>query len=59
MVIGIYLFFYYLYLQYKEAYERLKWWYDYFMIGEACDKVFDIVYAKVTDLAKTALQYEE
>ncbi|KAI8423686.1 hypothetical protein MSG28_012721 [Choristoneura fumiferana] len=43
--------------KYKEAYERLKWWYDYFMIGEACDKVFDIIYAKVTDLAKTALHH--
>ncbi|XP_063394239.1 uncharacterized protein LOC134679271 [Cydia fagiglandana] len=45
--------------KYKEAYERLKWWYDYFMIGEACDKIFDIIYDKVTDMAKTALQYEE
>ncbi|CAH0714994.1 unnamed protein product, partial [Brenthis ino] len=45
--------------KYKEAYERLKWWYDYFLIGEAFDKVWEILYAKVTDMAKTALQYEE
>ncbi|CAG9122181.1 unnamed protein product [Plutella xylostella] len=42
-----------------EAYVRLKWWYDYFMIGEALDKTWDIIYAKITDFAKTALQYEE
>ncbi|KAM3962221.1 LOW QUALITY PROTEIN: apolipoprotein lipid transfer particle [Aphomia sociella] len=45
--------------KYLEAYERLKWWYDYFMIGEALSQVGEIVYAKVTDMAKTALQYEE
>ncbi|CAH2058175.1 unnamed protein product, partial [Iphiclides podalirius] len=45
--------------KYNEAYERLKWWYDYFMIGEAAHKVWGILYAKLTDMAKTALQYEE
>ncbi|XP_041972420.1 uncharacterized protein LOC121728328 [Aricia agestis] len=45
--------------KYNEAYERLKWWYDYFLIGESCDTVWEILYAKLTDLAKTALQYEE
>ncbi|XP_052751003.1 uncharacterized protein LOC113509342 [Galleria mellonella] len=45
--------------KYLEAYERLKWWYDYFMIGEVSYQVGEILYAKVTDLAKTALQYEE
>ncbi|KAI5644618.1 von willebrand factor type D domain-containing protein [Phthorimaea operculella] len=43
----------------KEAYVRLKWWYDYFLIGEAFEEVWNILYAKVTDMAKTALQYEE
>ncbi|XP_049881187.1 uncharacterized protein LOC126377497 [Pectinophora gossypiella] len=42
-----------------EAYTRLKWWYDYFLIGEALEEVSEILYAKLTDLAKTALQYEE
>ncbi|CAB3225976.1 unnamed protein product [Arctia plantaginis] len=45
--------------KYQEAYVRLKWWYDYFLIGEALETVADILYAKVTDMAKTALQYEE
>ncbi|XP_047539341.1 uncharacterized protein LOC125072709 [Vanessa atalanta] len=45
--------------KYQEAYVRLKWWYDYFLIGEALDKVWEILYAKVTSMAKTALQYEE
>ncbi|CAG9568621.1 unnamed protein product [Danaus chrysippus] len=45
--------------KYNEAYVRLRWWYDYFLIGEALDQIWGIVYAKVTDLAKTALQYEE
>ncbi|XP_028158784.1 uncharacterized protein LOC114351683 isoform X6 [Ostrinia furnacalis] len=45
--------------KYTEAYVRLKWWYDYFLIGEALDRVGEILYEKVTDLAKTALQYEE
>ncbi|CAH2241543.1 jg25523 [Pararge aegeria aegeria] len=45
--------------KYKEAYVRLKWWYDYFLIGEAFNNAWEIVYAKVTSMAKTALQYEE
>nr|XP_034825791.1 apolipophorins [Maniola hyperantus] len=45
--------------KYNEAYVRLKWWYDYFLIGEALNNVWEIIYAKVTDMAKTALQYEE
>ncbi|RVE52154.1 hypothetical protein evm_003227, partial [Chilo suppressalis] len=45
--------------KYTEAYTRLKWWYDYFLIGEALDKVGEILYEKITDMAKTALQYEE
>ncbi|KAG6459272.1 hypothetical protein O3G_MSEX011302, partial [Manduca sexta] len=45
--------------KYQEAYVRLKWWYDYFLIGEALDTVGEILYAKLTDMAKTALQYEE
>ncbi|CAK1589696.1 unnamed protein product [Parnassius mnemosyne] len=45
--------------KYNEAYVRLKWWYDYFLIGEALEKVWEILYAKLTDMAKTALQYEE
>ncbi|XP_068624199.1 uncharacterized protein Apoltp [Battus philenor] len=45
--------------KYNEARERLKWWYDYFLIGEALNKTWEIVYAKLTDIAKTALQYEE
>ncbi|XP_022117827.2 uncharacterized protein LOC110995124 [Pieris rapae] len=43
----------------KEAYVRLKWWYDYFLIGDALDSLWEILYEKVTDFAKTALQYEE
>ncbi|XP_045507000.1 apolipophorins [Colias croceus] len=43
----------------KEAYVRLKWWYDYFLIGDALDAVWEILYNKITDFAKTALQYEE
>ncbi|CAK1547731.1 unnamed protein product [Leptosia nina] len=43
----------------KEAYIRLKWWYDYFLIGDALDAIWEILYDKVTDFAKTALQYEE
>lgn len=46
-------------LQCKEAYVRLKWWYDYFKIGESLEQVGEIVYDKLTDMAKTALQYEE
>jgi hypothetical protein len=42
-----------------EAYHRLKWWYDYFLIGDALTKVKDIVMDKLLDLGKTALQYEE
>ncbi|VVC87836.1 unnamed protein product [Leptidea sinapis] len=45
--------------KYNEAYYRLKWWYDYFMIGDALDAIWDILYDKLADLAKTALQYEE
>ncbi|XP_075986269.1 apolipoprotein lipid transfer particle [Anticarsia gemmatalis] len=45
--------------KYQEAYVRLKWWYDYFLIGEALETVGEILYAKLTDMAKTALQYEE
>lgn len=45
--------------KYKEAYVRLKWWYDYFLIGEALNTVGEIIYMKITDMAKTALQYEE
>ncbi|CAG9792371.1 unnamed protein product [Diatraea saccharalis] len=45
--------------KYTEAYVRLRWWYDYFLIGEALDRVGEIIYQKVTDMAKTALQYEE
>ncbi|XP_013168741.1 PREDICTED: uncharacterized protein LOC106118616 [Papilio xuthus] len=45
--------------KYKEAYERLKWWYDYFMLGEALQRAGSVLYAKLTDMAKTALQYEE
>lgn len=47
------------FFQYQEAYVRLKWWYDYFLIGEALDTVGEILYNKLTDMAKTALQYEE
>ncbi|XP_026316021.1 uncharacterized protein LOC113227343 [Hyposmocoma kahamanoa] len=43
----------------KEAYVRLKWWYDYFKIGESLDQAGEIIYDKITDMAKTALQYEE
>lgn len=49
----------YVLFQYQEAYTRLKWWYDYFLIGESIETVGEIIYAKLTDLAKTALQYEE
>ncbi|XP_045454917.1 apolipophorins [Melitaea cinxia] len=45
--------------KYQEAYVRLKWWYDYFLIGEGLNNVWEIIYAKVTDRARTALQYEE
>ncbi|KAH9633240.1 hypothetical protein HF086_017932, partial [Spodoptera exigua] len=45
--------------KYQEAYVRLKWWYDYFLIGEALETVGEILYAKLTDMSKTALQYEE
>ncbi|XP_072946200.1 uncharacterized protein Apoltp [Epargyreus clarus] len=45
--------------KYNEAYVRLKWWYDYFLIGETLDAIEQIIYDKVTDLARTALQYEE
>ncbi|CAH0598289.1 unnamed protein product [Chrysodeixis includens] len=45
--------------KYQEAYVRLKWWYDYFLIGEALETVGEILYAKLTDMTKTALQYEE
>ncbi|XP_060807756.1 uncharacterized protein LOC106135284 [Amyelois transitella] len=45
--------------KYLEAYERLRWWYDYFLIGEALQTVGDILYQKLTDMYKTALQYEE
>nr|XP_049706191.1 uncharacterized protein LOC110382727 isoform X1 [Helicoverpa armigera]XP_049706192.1 uncharacterized protein LOC110382727 isoform X2 [Helicoverpa armigera]XP_049706193.1 uncharacterized protein LOC110382727 isoform X3 [Helicoverpa armigera]XP_049706194.1 uncharacterized protein LOC110382727 isoform X4 [Helicoverpa armigera]XP_049706195.1 uncharacterized protein LOC110382727 isoform X5 [Helicoverpa armigera] len=45
--------------KYEEAYVRLKWWYDYFLIGEALETVGEILYAKLTDMSKTALQYEE
>ncbi|XP_028030625.1 uncharacterized protein LOC114243361 [Bombyx mandarina] len=45
--------------KYQEAYVRLKWWYDYFLIGEALNTIGEIIYVKLTDLAKTALQYEE
>ncbi|XP_053620364.1 uncharacterized protein Apoltp [Plodia interpunctella] len=45
--------------KYLEAYERLRWWYDYFLIGEAFSTVSEIIYQKLTDMSKTALQYEE
>ncbi|KAJ8708722.1 hypothetical protein PYW08_010104 [Mythimna loreyi] len=45
--------------KYQEAYVRLKWWYDYFLIGEALETVGEILYNKLTDMSKTALQYEE
>ncbi|GBP16851.1 Apolipophorins [Eumeta japonica] len=43
----------------KEVHDRLKWWYDYFLIGKALDKIWDIFYAKIVETTKTALQYEE
>lgn len=48
----------YLIEKYNELYEKVKWFCDYFDIGNRVQRFITLVHLKLTDLTQTALQAE-